>query len=309
MQKKEKQVKLKHRIEYFVFSAFTLLVKLSPLFLMKINRKILCFLFKKTNKRYARIVDKNLEIAFPKAPEQEISNLKDKVYRHFSRILIEILYMFVKKNPSAIIKNIEVNHRENLEKALEKKKGVIIFTAHFGNWELVPYILNRKLGRRVFGIAREMRNPLVEKIVKQSREKMGLNIIYKDNSIRSVLRALQDNEIVYFLIDQHAIRREGVVIDFFGKKVNAVTSVSRMHIKNGVPIVPLFLHYEEDKVVLNIHPEVPFHKSADSSEDIKKLTEKCNAKIEEEIKKHPEQWFWFHNRWRDEIRRYHETRR
>lgn len=298
MRQKTKQTKFRHKIEYFVFMFFIMMVKITPLFLAKINRKVICFLFKKTNKRYARLVTENLKIAFPDASEDEILNLKDKVYHHFSVIFIEIIYVFVKKKPAKILKKIEVNHIEHLEKALEKEQGVIVFTAHFGNWELVPYILNRELGKQVFGIARQMDNPLVEKLVKGFREFMGLEIIYKDNAVKPILNALKKNEIIYFLIDQNAIARESVAIDFFGKKVNAVTSVSRLHVKKGVPIVPLFLHYENDKIVLNILEEIRFPQTGNSKEDIENLTKECNELIEDVIKKHPEQWFWFHNRWK-----------
>ena len=244
MRQKEKRIKPRHKIEYFAFVFFIMIVKISPLFLLKINRRVVCFLFKKTNKRYSRIVRENLKIAFPEASEEEISMLKDNIYRHFSTIFLEMIYIFAKKKPRKVLRKIEVNNIKNLEKALRKKEGVIVFTAHFGNWELVPYVLNRELNSRIFGIAREMDNPLVEKLVKNFREFMGLEIIYKDNSIRTILKALKNNEIVYFLIDQNAIAREGVPIDFFGKEVSAVTSVSRLHVKKGIPLVQTTVHSE-----------------------------------------------------------------
>ncbi|MCK5056737.1 MAG: lysophospholipid acyltransferase family protein [Candidatus Aminicenantes bacterium] len=298
MRQKKKQTNLRHKIEYFAFMIFITMVKISPLFLAGLNRKMIGFLFKKTNKKYLRLVTGNLKIAFPDASEAAAAELRDKVYRHFSTIFIEIINMFVKKKPEKILKKIEVNNIGNLEKALKKKEGVIIFTAHFGNWELVPYILNRELNRHIFGIARHMDNPLVEKLVKKFREFMGLKVIYKDNAVKSILSALKNNEIIYLLIDQNAIAREAVPIDFFGKQVSAVTSISRLHLKKGVPLVPLFLHYEKDRVVLDILEEIRFSKTGKDREDIKNLTIQCNELIEDQVKQYPEQWFWFHNRWK-----------
>ncbi|MCI0471330.1 MAG: lysophospholipid acyltransferase family protein [Candidatus Aminicenantes bacterium] len=336
MQQRKKQAKTGHKLEYGLFMFLIMIVKLTPLFLVKMNKRILCFLFQVLARRYSRLVKKNLEIAFPQASEGDILRLKDKVYRHFSGIIIDLIYMYVKKRPGRILRKIEIKHLENLEKTLGKKQGVIIFTAHFGNWELVPYILSRTLEkegsaahlslynnepgtgknsrddknirpgdihlqpvkRKIFGIAREMDNPLVESLVKRFREFMGLEVIYKDNSIRTVLKTLENNGIVYFLIDQNAIAREAVSIDFFGRKVSAVTSVSRLHLKAGVPLVPLFLHYEKDKIVLDIREAIRFAKSGNSRDDAANLTRQCNALIEEEIRKYPEQWFWFHNRWK-----------
>jgi KDO2-lipid IV(A) lauroyltransferase len=298
MQKRTSKITVKHRLEYLFFMAFILSIKVSPLFMVKFNRKFLRFLFAKISKRHHGIVQKNLKIAFPDDPEEKISALRTAIYRHFSAVLVEIIYMFIKKKPGKILKPIEITNLHYLEEALKNKKGVIIFSAHFGNWELIPYILNRELNMKINSIAREMNNPLVEKKVKQFREYMGSAVIYKKNSVRTILGRLKNNEIVYLLIDQHTIRREAVYVDFFGETVPAVPTVSRLHIKQGIPALPVFLHYEEDKIVLELMEEIRFPGSGDRERDIQRLTQWCIAVIEEKIRRYPEQWFWFHNRWK-----------
>ncbi|MCU0289684.1 MAG: lysophospholipid acyltransferase family protein [Acidobacteria bacterium] len=278
--------------------AFIYMVKASPFFLVSSNKRILSFLGRQMSKRYRGIVEKNLEIAFPEHSETENSQLKDAIYNHFASIFIDIIYMFVKKRPDKVLKTIEVHNFQALEKALEKKKGVILFSAHFGNWELVPFILSRRLNTTIISIAREMNNPLVERRVKQFREKMGSTIVYKKNSLRTILKMLEQNRVVYLLIDQNTIGREAVFIDFFGKKVGAVPSVSQLYLKKNVPVIPLFLHYENDKIILELLPEIEFKGSSNLENDIQELTQECNRIIEENIRKYPEQWFWFHNRWK-----------
>ncbi len=298
MQRKKERIRFKHRIEYVVFAAFVWVVKVSPLALIKANCRVITFIFKKIGKRYERTVIANLKTAFPEAPQAEILQLKKRIYHHFSLVFVEIIYLFVKRRAGKILKRIVIKNLENLSKVLEKGQGVIIFSGHFGNWELVPFILNRELGRKIFSIARPMDNPLVENMVKRFREFMGSEIVYKQNSIRTILKALEKNEVVYLLIDHNTIAREAVFVDFFGKKVSAVPSVSGLHIKKGIPVVPLFLHYEEDHIVLEIMEEIRFHKTADARQDIENLTQQCTTLIEQRIRKHPEQWFWFHNRWK-----------
>ncbi len=279
---------------------FVLLVKASPLFMVKVNRKILRAIGWRLTKRHRGIIGKNLDIAFPDAPKDEKEQLVHSIYNHFARVLVENIYLFAKLKPEKLFKSIEVRNLEVLENALKKDKGAILFSAHFGNWELVPYILSRRLNTQLVSIAREMNNPLVEKVVLRFRERMGSTVIYKKNSLRSMLKMLDRNRVVFLLIDQNTIEREGVYVRFFGEEVSAVPTVSQLHLRKEKPAVPLFLHYdyENDKIVLELLDEIRFSGTGDLQEDIRALTQQCTGLIEENIKKHPEQWFWFHNRWK-----------
>ncbi|UCH93297.1 MAG: lysophospholipid acyltransferase family protein [Candidatus Aminicenantes bacterium] len=296
----KKKIKLKHRVEYILFIVFVWLIKGSPLFVVRFNRRLLQYLFARIGKKNPGVVVKNLKTAFPGYSGEEISALTKAISRHFSYVFTEIITIFVKRRPDRILKEIEIHHLDFLERALEKKKGVILFSAHFGNWELIPYILSRKLNRKINSVAREMNNPLVERKVKQFREYMGSEVIYKQNSIRTILNRLKKNGIVYLLIDHNTIAREGVGVNFFGKMASAVPSVSQLHIKRAIPIIPIFLHYEKDKIVLDLLEEIDVTGTGtgNQKEDIRQLTQRCTSIIEEKIRQYPEQWFWFHNRWK-----------
>lgn len=294
----KRKVSFRHRIEYFFFIAFIVIIKLSPLFLFNFNKKWLCALFKKLGKRYSRIVSKNLNIAFPELNNEESAALKNAIYDHFAAIFLENIYLYAKRKPRKILKNITVNRIDVLESALKKKKGIIVFSGHFGNWELIPYVLSRKLNRKISSIAREMNNPLVERVIRKFRDYMGSNIIYKKRSMRTILNLLEKNEILLLLIDQNTVAREGVFVDFFSKKVSAVTSVSQLYLKKGIPIIPVFVHYEKDEIVVDILDGIDFTGGEDQGENIVKLTQECTTMIENQIRRYPEQWFWFHNRWK-----------
>lgn len=295
----KKKTTFKHRIEYLLFAAFIFLVKVSPLFLAKFNKRMLNRLGRRLSKKHFHIVEKNLKIAFPDNSPEQTAMLRDAVYHHFSSIFVEIIYMFVKKNPEKILKRIDVHNIEVLGKALEKKKGVILFSAHFGNWELAPLLLSRYLNMPIGSIAREMDNPLVESVVKKFREHMGSTIIYKHNAARTMLKMLDANRVIFLLIDQNTIDREAVFVDFFGQRVGAVPSVSQLYLKKDIPVIPLFLHYEEDRIVLELLDELQFDRTGDHKNDVRGVTQLCMNIIEENIRKNPEQWFWFHDRWKN----------
>jgi KDO2-lipid IV(A) lauroyltransferase len=278
------KVPFKYRLEYLIFYIYLLKLKLLPLFFFNLNKKIINFFFKKFSKRHSKIITKNLKTAFPQKTEKETHKLKNKVYNHFSSIFIEIIYLYLKRRPNKI--------------ALNKNRGLILFSAHFGNWELIPYIFSKKLKLQIYGVAKEMNNPLVEKTVKNFRKYMGCNTINKKGSIKKIIKLLENKNILYFLIDQNTIERESVFVDFFSTKVSAVTSVSQLHLKKGIPILPVFLHYENDKIVLEILECINFKKTENYNKDVLNLTQKCTTIIEEKIREYPEQWFWFHDRWK-----------
>ena len=296
----KRKIKFKHRLEYILFAAIVLLIKISPLFLIKLNQRMVRYLLIKLSKRHSGIVARNLKIAFPHYTAGEISALTRGISHHFSSVFIEIITIFVKKQPEKILKRVEILHPEVLEQALDKKKGVILFSAHFGNWELIPMIMSKQFNQKVNSVAREMNNPLVEKKVKQFRKYMGSELIDKRNAIRTILKRLEKNGIVYLLIDHNTIAREGVFVDFFGKSACTVTSVSQLHLKRAIPIIPIFIHYEEEKIVMELLEEINAAgtSTGNQKEDIFRLTQRCTSIIEEKIKQYPEQWFWFHNRWK-----------
>ncbi len=289
---------LKHRIEYLIFKAYILKVKILPHFLIKLDRIIILLLFRMLSKKHSNIVNKNLKIVFPHYNQEEISSLKIDIYSHFSRIFLEIIYLFVKKNPKKTLLNIKTKNLEIISEVLSRNKGAIIFSAHFGNWELIPFILSKELNKTIHSIARKMDNPLIENLVANFREYMGSDIIYKDKAIRTMLSLLEKNEIIYLLIDQNTISREGVIVDFFGKKVSATTSVAQLYLKKDIPVIPAFIHYEKNEVVFEVSDEVIFKKGPDHNENIQKLTQQYSNIIEKNIKRNPNQWFWFHNRWK-----------
>ncbi|MCK4835266.1 MAG: lysophospholipid acyltransferase family protein, partial [Candidatus Aminicenantes bacterium] len=258
------------------------------------------FLFKYLSPRHGKIVTRNLKIAFPEKKDQDIEQLKEKIYHHFSTIFTQVIYLYVKKKPEKILPEITIHNQEILENILKRGKGVILFSAHFGNWELVPFIISRQLNRKTHNIARKMDNPLIEEKVKAFRDFMGSRIIYKKGSIKTILKELNNNQIIGMIIDQNTLPEEGVSVDFFSRKVCAIPSVSLLHLKRQVPILPVFIHYEPDKIVFEIMDEIDFQPSGHFEQDLIKLTQYCNRIIENKIREFPEQWFWFHQRWKNQ---------
>ena len=294
----QKKGSFKIRLEHAFFAGMISLVRFSPAWALELERKLLVFFLKKASPRHSRLVAANLALAFPADPAARRDHLKTRVYDHFGRVFMEILRTFARGDTRSVLARTRVNHAEILEGALEKGRGVIVFSAHFGNWEWIPLVLRDRLGRDIHSIARPMDNPLIENKVRKFREAAGSQVIYKQGSLRTILKRLGNNNIVYLLIDQNTVPREGVFVDFFATKAATVTTVSQLVLKKNIPAVPVFLHYEGDAIVVDVLPEIDFPVAGGDGAAVTSLTQELTRLIEEQVRRFPEQWFWFHDRWK-----------
>lgn len=293
-----KKVSFRHRLEYALFAGLLSMVKHSPRWALRVERITLVFFLKHGSPRHSRLVSRNLTLAFPEQTPGERAQLKKAIYLFFARVFIDFVRAFSRNDLQSVQARARVNHIEVLERALEKGRGAIVFSAHFGSWEWVPLLLHERLQRDVHIITRPMDNPLIEGKVREFREAMGSRVVHKQGSLRTILRLLDQNGIVCLMIDQNTVPREGIFVNFFGRLAAANPTVPQLYLKKGVPLVPVFLHSEGDSLILDILPEVDYPAAGEDPEALAGLTQQLNGLVESWIRKHPEQWLWFHDRWK-----------
>lgn len=293
-----KKISFKHRLEYALFVAVVFLIKHTPSWGVSAWSRALVFFLKVGSRRHARLVAQNLAAAFPSATAEALASLKNGIYSHFGRMFVEIARVFARGDLDSVLTRSRLRHAEIIERALGKRRGVVVFSAHFGNWEWIPLILHSHLKRDIHSIARPMDNPRLDRLIREFREAMGSKIIYKKGSLRTILDRLSDNQIIYLLMDQNTVPREGVFVDFFGRQASSNTTVAQLHLKKNIPVIPVFLHYEGAEIILDILPEIDFPAAAGGADGVRELTQQLTGLIESHIKKFPEQWLWFHDRWK-----------
>lgn len=286
---------LRHHLEYALLLFLKGLVRLTPYSCHKYFAKTLKWAVKRFDKRHFRQVAQNLLLAFPSMNEVERNNLRERIYTHFSTVITEWLYLFTHRRRPPDALPVTLINPEYLQSILDSDSGAIFISAHFGNWELIPFILKDLLPSPLIAIARPMNNPLIERIVSQFRHFMGSQIIYKHGALRKIISHLKEKRMIYLLIDQNAVPREAVFVDFFSHKASAISSAAQIHLKKRAPLLPLFLHYEKDQIVLEFLPPIL---PDQSKRTVESLTQELLKSIELQIRKNPEQWFWFHNRWK-----------
>jgi KDO2-lipid IV(A) lauroyltransferase len=288
--------KLIDSIGYAAYKALTLVFSLLPRRLCLAAGRSIGLLAFCLDRKHRAVALGNLTIAFGKErPPSELAALAKKAFKRLGSDFADILKVSGYSREK-VLRLIMIEGRNNIENALAQDKGVLLFSAHFGNWEFAPASLT-EIGT-LWVVARALDNPFLEKELGRMRMKLGAGIINKFGAARPILQALGRNEIVAILIDQNVLRSQAVFVDFFGKAAATTPSLAAFHLKTGAPLVPIFVHPgRSGRYIVKIREPLSVPSSGSMEEDVLKITQLCTKIIEREIRQNPELWFWVHKRW------------
>ncbi len=291
---------MKDKLEYFGVKSLIYLANMLPQSWIYSFMKFLSRVIFRFEKRRNALTLKNLSLAFPEKDDKEIRKLAIQAYESVAITIAEILFMM---NNKLDIDSLIINKEEVIEKLnnLKHKNGIIFITAHFGNWELAAQFL-AKNGYPMTTIGRRGNNELIEKnLTTPFREKYGNKNIHKRNALITIIKTIKNDKNIGLMMDQKAGGRDSVRVKFFNKDADTLNAVALLQLKYDPLVIPMFSVREHSgKYKIKMYDPVKFYPLKDSNKDqnIKDLTQKYNDILEDIIKKHPEQWFWMHNRWR-----------
>jgi KDO2-lipid IV(A) lauroyltransferase len=242
------------------------------------------------------VVLKNLRIAFGRELSgKQIKATARKAYQNLAKNIAEFAKLpYILKNHDRYIK---LKGKEHLDNALKKGKGVILVTAHLGNWEILGAFLASQ-NYPLYAIIRPQDNYLVEDIIDSIREKAGIKRISRLSPVKGAFKCLKENGILAILIDQHSARN-GVYVDFFGKPASTVQGPILFAQKTQAQIVPAFIFREGLIHQIEILKPYQIIETGEKDEDIKQNMAKLTKLVEERIRQNVDQWLWLHPRWRD----------
>lgn len=268
-----------------------------PVFLTNILASVFGSLAFRLAGRHRTTARENLERAFGSSlPSEEKDRIARKVFDNLAVMFFEFMRIPWLK-PADIERLYDVEGIEHLKGALAKNKGVMIMTAHFGNWEMIAAYLGLS-GYHIDIVARDLDNPAVDEFVKWVRTRSGNIVVSKNRAMRRLLRTLSGNGLIGILLDQNVASNEGVFVDFFGTPACTNKGPALIVAASGAAIVPTFIVRENSRHRVIFLPEVKPGATGDKTLDALETTARCTKVIEYMIRKHPDHWFWVHRRWK-----------
>ena len=235
----------------------------------------------------------SLDINEPK----QIKKIANGCFQHLGKSVVEVM-RFPKLTRQRINQFVTFSGREYLDAALAAGKGVIILTAHFGNWELLGASLTLN-GYPLNVIARPLRKEQLEKFIRTYREAVGMRVIYnRGAAVKQALRCLKKNEMLGILPDVDT-KVDGVFVDFLGRLAYTPYGPVALAIKTQASLLPtLIIRQPDDTHHVVIEKPLQLQLTGRKDIDFMVNTQRFTKVIESYIRAHPTQWIWMHPRWK-----------
>jgi KDO2-lipid IV(A) lauroyltransferase len=254
-------------------------------------------LFFLLDRRHRLVADANVAAVFPALSPAERRALVRRAFEHFGRLLFAVLE-FSRLTPEAMRRRAEIVGAGHVRAAHAEGKGVLFVTGHFGCWEIQALVHALEFPPMAV-LARPLDNPVLHDRLERIRTRTGNSVIYRQGSIRRVLRTLGSGQGVGILIDQHILGRDAVPVSFFGRPAKTTTAVAALALRTGAPVIPLFaLPLGGGRYRLVYEPPVP-PPADDHPDRIGEFTQRCSDVLERYVRERPDLWLWMHRRWRE----------
>ncbi len=200
----------------------------------------------------------------------------------------------------------QIENYEAFTAALQQRKGVLILTGHFGNWEVatIAGLAKYPSFRGKFHFVRRAFKPRwLDAFITRRFQQAGFGVIGKRGSLDRILDLLAAGEIIVFPFDQHAGPPDGIEVEFFSHPAWTFRSLAILALATGAPVLPATGWRERDgSHVMHFGEPIAAVESQDMSEAIRRTTRAYNAELERLILARPEQWYWVHRRWKSSTR-------
>jgi KDO2-lipid IV(A) lauroyltransferase len=292
---------VRRHLEYLLVKALQTVVGVLPNALVMACGDAVGAVFFMLDRAHRRVAEANLARAFPSRPAAERRAIVRGAFSHFGRLLFEIL-KFSTRSPEQILERVEFDGDERVRLAYGQGKGVLFITGHFGFWEL--HAVAHPLHFEPIGVlARTLDNERLNTLLEQIRQRTGNTVIYRQRSIRRVMRLLSERHGVAVLIDQHIQGPDAVYVEFFERPAATTSAVAALALRTGARVVPLFalpLGGGRYRMIYEHAVEPPRQRGDQTETDrIRDFTQRCTDVLEMYVRRHPELWLWMHRRWRD----------
>lgn len=252
--------------------------------------------------RYRRkVIISNLRRVYGNKLPKPLNELLKGIYRNFIFLWMEFLQnnKVIKENLSEIF---SVHNPEIFDEAYSHEKGVILISGHMGNFEWLGQ-MHGQIGNKISGIAKRLKNPLVNQLVEKNRLRENMGVIYTKNAMEEGIEVLKNKNLLAIVMDQDAKKR-GVFVDFLGLPSSTAVGPAVFHLRTGAPLIFLmsirndygkFDAYYEEICPASDPQEV-------NDENILRITQKHMSVLEKWVRQYPEQWFWMHRRWKTKLK-------
>jgi KDO2-lipid IV(A) lauroyltransferase len=244
----------------------------------------------------SKLARENLRRAFPEKSDGEIARIIRGMWDNLGRTVGEYAHLdrirWDGAKPRILVTGIE-----NALPFATPGRGIILFSGHLANWEVMPSTA-RAYGLTGATVVRPTNNPYVNAWLDKRRRAIGMpELISKGaNGLRRVYGLIREGKAVCMLVDQRT--SEGILAPFFGRDALTTPAPAALALRMGALLVPVSnARIKGAHFHVRVHRPIEVAKTGDADADLVRVTTAINAFVEERVRERPEQWLWIHKRW------------
>jgi len=246
------------------------------------------------------VVRANLQAAFPEWSDKQCRAAGQGMWEHLLLMVIEIAHAPRVIHKTTWRRYLRIEGMEEMVRTLWLDRPKVVLSGHFGNFELAAYLFGL-FGFRIFSVARELDNPLLDRFVTNFRESRGQKILPKKGSAPDVAIVLEENGAIGLLGDQAAGYRS-CWVQFFGQYATVHKAIGVFALSSNAPILVCSATRRGGLFDFDLRLEGtvdPAQGTADTA-DPQAVSQWYTSLLERAIRRAPEQYWWVHRRWREQ---------
>ena len=296
---------LRHRVEYLFLRTVAGVCRVLPEVLADRAGAALGWVVARVGRPRWAVVRDHLRRAFPEAGERWRREVGRRCYAHLGAEAVAV-FRLAGMGRREVRERTRVTGLGVVEGAVREGRGVIVLSAHLGNWEIGGAALVAR-GFPIDVVVARQRNELFDRYLTRSRERLGFGIIPRSEGRRGVLAALKAGRLAGILGDQDA-RRAGVFVDFFGQPASTARGPAVLALRSGALVVTLFAvrlpgwrpryHVYLEALGDEAVREGAGGGGGSRAAKVAAMTQAFTTRIEQFVRRYPDQYFWLHKRWK-----------
>ena len=287
------------RLQYAGVRLTSMLLQCWPVNANLRTAKLLGDLLYRFDRKHRERALANLRRSFPELPESERETLARRSMQELFMFFVEMLFTtrLIRIDSWAQYIVLE-NFEKPLELLLRRKSGLIMLTGHYGNFEILGYLL-ATLGFPTSSVARPLDNPYLSDFVFGVREKQGQRIIAKKGATDDVVDVIESKGAVGFVADQNA-GSKGIFVDFFGRRASTYKSIGLLAMQYEIPVVIGYSRRlnDEFKFVVGAQDVIYPDDWKSQPDPLRYITQRYTKALEDVVRADPGQYWWVHRRWK-----------
>ncbi len=249
------------------------------------------------DRRHRKVALDNVKLAFgAEKSERERGAIVYGAFKNLGKTAAEFVSV-QRWPPSEITSLVRVEGFEHYLAARGEGKGVLLYTAHFGSWELIPQLFACR-GFPLHVIVRPLDHPYLNRLVQRWRERGGTCVLNKVTAAAEMMRLLKENATVGMLLDQNTREEDAVFVTYFGRPAATHKGMAILALRTGAPLLPVFIVREGGGHRIVIEKAWNAVKSGSLKQDMIHTTARFTQHIEAYVRRYPDHWLWVHRRWK-----------